>query len=189
MSRYARIQDGRLFEISPDVEDTLEEWRARFHPSNLWVDYDDSAAEGDIYDEQEGTFAPPPPPPIEDVRAAALRTIDEAAGAARARFITAEPGQESVYQLKREAAQAFKAAGYTGDVPAFIQAEATAQGMTAQEATDFILDTAAAWIAVAVQIEQLRQAGKVGTRAAQSVQAIETIRDDTLAALDLIRPG
>lgn len=189
MARYARIQDGALFEVSPDVEQSLEEWRALFHPSNVWVSHDGAARQGDLYDQQSGTFSSPPPPPIEEVRAAARRAIDDAAGAARDRFITTAPGQESVYQLKREAARDYQEAGYTGDVPSIIQAEANAQGMTPTQATDFILATAAQWIAIAVQIEQNRIAGKVAVQAAQSVSAVETIRDDALAALEAIKPG
>ncbi len=189
MGRYARIESGKLREISPDTDETLDQWRARFHPSNLWVPYIDGANEGDTYNEGDGTFAPPPPPPIENVRVDALREIDFAAGQARARFITSEPGQESVYQLKREAAHVYRDAGYSGEVPAIIQSEANAQGLTPRAATDFIIATAEAWIAVAVQIEEIRQTGKVAVRAATESETIERLRGDALAALEVIRPA
>jgi len=121
-------------------------------------------------------------------RVRALDRIDDAAGEARARFITTAPGQESVYQLKREHALAYAAAGYTGDVPAMVAAEAAAQGITEEAAADFILATAEQWIAVAAQVEQLRQAGKTAVRAAGTAAEIETIVSDTLDGLNAIRP-
>lgn len=66
--RYARIDNDQLVEISPETEESLATWQARFHPSNQWVTYVTGASEGDTYNERDGTFSPPPPPPIQTIR-------------------------------------------------------------------------------------------------------------------------
>jgi hypothetical protein len=126
---------------------------------------------------------------VRKVQALALAAIDHAAGEARNRFITDAPGQEGVYAIKREAAEKFKAANYLGPVPVIIQAEATAQEMTATQATDYVLATAEVWITIAAQIEQLRLTGKNAVRAGTTSQAVDAILADTLSALEAIRPS
>ena len=180
------VADGRMSRTVQRGDEQIE--HTVFPPSTRWYPAPGGANEGDTYDPDTGEVTPPPPPPVEEVRPAALSAIDLAAGRARARFITTAPGQESVYQLKREHALNYAAAGYTGDVPAMVAAEAVAQGITEQAAADFILATAEQWIAVAAQIEQLRQAGKTAVRAAGTVAEIETIVSDTLDGLNAIRP-
>ncbi len=126
---------------------------------------------------------PPPSPPLEEARALALLEVDQAAGAARARYITTAPGQEAVYMLKLEQARAYQAAGYAGAVPELIQAEADALGVTAQEAADLILATAAAWTAKAAQIERIRRGRKAEIEAAADVAAIEAARQAAITEL------
>ncbi|MCZ7599382.1 MAG: hypothetical protein M5U09_19000 [Gammaproteobacteria bacterium] len=178
------IRDGR---VTRTVQHGDEQVELLIFPGR-WYPAPEGAHEGDTYDPATGEVTSPPAPPLEEIRPAALRMIDDVAGEARARFITVAPGQESVYQLKLEHARAYAAADYTGDVPAMVAAEAAAQDITEQAATDFILATAEQWIAVAAQIEQLRQAGKTAIRAAGTATEIDTIVSDTLDGLNAIRP-
>lgn len=187
--RYARIANGRLVEISADTEETIEEWRTRFHPTNRWVPYVDGANEGDTYDEQTGEFSPPPRPPIEDIRRLAIARVNNAAGAARLRFVTNSPYQQTEYDLTYEEALAYRADGYTGDVPAMVQAEADAQRITARQATDFIIATADGWRAAAAAIKRIRRVAIVAIEAAATESDANTLAEDADTALEVIRPA
>lgn len=125
----------------------------------------------------------PPAPPLDQVRAAALAAIDAAAGAARARYITIAPGQEATYLIKAQQARDYRAAGYTGPVPALVQAEADATGETPAAACDSILAEEAVWVAKAALIESARRRGKVAVGAAADAAAVEAARDAALAEL------
>lgn len=128
-------------------------------------------------------LADPPAPDLGDVKAAALATIDTAAGAARGRYITTVPGQEATYLIKAQQARDYQAAGYAGTVPALVQAEADATGETPQAACDRILAEEAAWIGKAAQIETARRRGKITAQAAADVAGTESARDAAIAEL------
>ena len=82
------------------------------------------------------TLTPPPPPPFD--RHAAAFQVDEAVAAIYGRFTRFQ-----LEYTEREAqAQAFKDAGYTGEVPPRVAEFATPAGMPAQAATDLILQQA-----------------------------------------------
>ena len=105
----------------------------------------------------------------------ASTVIDDSAGRARLRFITATPGQQSVYERKAAEAAAFAEAGFRGPVPAYVQAEADAIGATAQAAAERILARAGAWHeAAGPAIEKLRIGGKRAVAAAIDIQGVET---------------
>lgn len=78
------------------------------------------------------------------------------------------------YDQTRDDAIAFKAAGYTGDVPSSIQSWATAKNWTAQQAADDILATAAYWAQARDIIRQYRLAAKESARNAEGLTALET---------------
>lgn len=134
----------------------------------------------------------PPPPTLAEVQAAALTAIDDAAGAARARYITVAPGQEATYMIKEAHARAFKAAGYpAAAVAGYLMVEAEAKAMSGdapsaeqiQAAADGIIAQADAWIAKAAQIEQVRIGGKRAVSNAASVTDVETARTAAIAEL------
>jgi hypothetical protein len=77
--------------------------------------------------------------------AAALAQVDTWAGQARLRYITDAPGQPETYMKKEAQARAYVAAGYTGTVPSFIDAEATALSKTPTEVADDIITQADYW--------------------------------------------
>lgn len=118
----------------------------------------------------------------------AKQAVDNAAGATRARFVTSAAYQETVYRLKQEQAQAYADAGYTGDAPPLVQSEADAQEITAQAAADFILATAAGWIAVVARIETIRRTAIRQIEAASDPAVVETIQASARAQLAAIQP-
>jgi len=83
--------------------------------------------------------------------------IDEAAGAARARYITTVPGQESTYMTKEQEARQYLADGTVGPM---LQAEADATGKTVDVIANEIVTVADQWAQLGAQIEALRMAGK-----------------------------
>jgi len=138
-----------------------------------------------------------PPEPLDPVLDATLleaityaeKAIDKGASAARSRFISSGVGQDAVYVVKGEQAQAYAAAGFAGNVPAYIAAEAAATGVTAQAAAETILGLRDAWNgAVGPAIEQQRIGGKKLVRESATVEAVDSSMRAALVALEAIRP-
>lgn len=126
----------------------------------------------------------PPAPALAEVKAFALASIDAAAGAARARYITVAPGQEATYLMKGQQARDYAAAGYSGPVPLMVAAEQAAAGdASPQAAADRIIAEEAAWSAKAAQIEQERRTRKIAVAAAADAEAVAAIRAAAEAAL------
>lgn len=118
----------------------------------------------------------------------AYSAIDTKAGAVRAAYITVTPGQEATYMLKSSQAAAYKAAGYTGDVPNMVDAEACAMGVSNQVAADSILAQEAQWMYLAGVIEKVRRTGKVAVENAASEVEIEAICNATIAQFAAMMP-
>lgn len=112
------------------------------------------------------------PRTLAEVVGQANAAIDAAAGAARQRYISDVAGQSAVYMRKADQAAEYVAAGYTGTVPPYIAAEATARGMTATELADEVLEVADLWdTEVGPAIEAQRVAGKKAVAAAANPAA------------------
>lgn len=94
----------------------------------------------------------------------AFDAIDNAAGEARARYITVSPGQSETYTAKAENAAAYIAAGYPMPCGAttypWIAAEAAATGVTPTELADTIASRAGAWASLGAAIEAARMGAK-----------------------------
>jgi hypothetical protein len=105
----------------------------------------------------------PPAPELTftEKRARGVLFVNQSAEEARLRYITPGAGQAATYLIKERQAEAFKAAGYTGDVPGMVTAEVAATGMTAQQAADFILLQRDFWVTKAADIERVRRMGSV----------------------------
>ena len=132
---------------------------------------------------------PPPVPTLAEAKANAERVIDAAASAARGRFISSGVGQDGVYVVKGQQAEAYAAAGYTGPVPSYIAAEAQALGITAQEAAQRMLAVRDAWnTTLGPTIEAQRIGGKAQVRAAPTVEALAVKLAEVLAGLQAIQP-
>lgn len=115
--------------------------------------------------------------------------IDKAASAARARFISSGVGQDGVYVVKGQQAEAYAAAGFSGPVPSYVAKEAEVLGVTAQAAAETMLALRDAWnTQVGPNIEGLRIGGKKRVRDASTVQAVEAELRTTTLALQAIRP-
>lgn len=120
---------------------------------------------------------------VAQLKVDAANAIDNAAGEARAKYITIAPGQEGTYLLKAQRARELSAKNYQGPVPSLIQAEMDATGATVQQACADILAQEAAWEYKAGQIETARRVGKERVKAATTSAEINGHRDDTLSAL------
>lgn len=132
---------------------------------------------------------PPPVPTLAEAKANAESVIDAAASAARARFISSGVGQDAVYVVKGQQAEAYAAAGYSGPVPAYIQAEADATGATPTVAAQTILALRDAWNnTIGPAIEAQRIGGKKLARDAATLPEVETRTAAAVAALGAIQP-
>lgn len=125
--------------------------------------------------------------PLAETIAAALQTIDEAAGTARMRYVTDVAGQSAVYIRKAEQARQYAAAGFTGTVPPYLAAEAAAMGVTPEQLARQVLTLAALWDdQLSPAIEAARMAGKRAAGAAKTAADVQTTTQATLDALNAI---
>lgn len=133
--------------------------------------------------------------PFKDVEAARVwgrLQIDEAAGAARSRFITATPGQDAVYRAKYDEARALIAAGDVPGVVAtpWIDAEAECSRITRAAAAERIKRQGDLWNLVqGPRIEAYRVGGKDGLAALQSVGEVVRSTRCVLGQLEAIEGG
>lgn len=134
-------------------------------------------------------LADPPPAPANERRAAAKRTIDAAAGNARARYVSAGQLVEEEYRLALQQTQAWRDAGSPSEqVPAAIQDWADAAGITAEQAATSIEQTAVAWEAVLLQVRQVRLAGKAAVDAAGDADDFAAIAQPYIDQLNAMQP-
>ncbi|MEQ1686521.1 MAG: hypothetical protein ABL916_22960 [Burkholderiaceae bacterium] len=122
-------------------------------------------------------------PSLTEAIDAALVAIDAAAGAARLRYITDVPGQAATYVLKLAQAKAYLDGG---PVQPFVQGEAEAMGVTATQAAQFIVATAAGWEQLAPLIEGARRAGKLAASGAQNLAGVAEAQAEAVGALSAI---
>ena len=90
------------------------------------------------------------------------------------------------YLMAETEAAAYKLDGYAGDVPASVQAWATAKSATAQWAADDVLSAAAGWRAAQAALRAHRLARKESARVAvdnAALDAIEAQRSGFIAAI------
>ncbi len=120
-------------------------------------------------------------------RGRALRTIDQAAGQVRLKYITDIPGQVGVYLVKLEQAKDYLAAAALdagAAVPRYVAAEARATGLSAAAAAQQIVTTGTLWNdELGPDIEEARIGGKKAVGAAESVEAVQTALAAALTAL------
>jgi len=114
--------------------------------------------------------------------------VDIAAERARRRYLSFGSGQAMSYLRKEDDAQAYKDAGYPAlgspvEYP-WVNAEAEATNVTAQQAADTILAQRDAWLVIGVQIEKERRIGKENIDAANDEDGVNTARDTVIAILE-----
>lgn len=127
---------------------------------------------------------------IEAAREWARGQIDQAAGAARARYITVTAGQDATYQAKYADALAFARAGYPDEQIAlypWVQAEAEATGTDGRAAADGIKAVGDPWnMVTGPHIESLRIGGKWALDSLPTIGAVvlytRSVQDQLAAA-------
>mgnify|MGYP000119574733 CR=1 FL=1 len=137
----------------------------------------DTGAIGWLWDGE--TLTPPPPPPFD--RAAAALQIDEAVASIYGRFTRFA----IEYQEREAQAQAYKDAGYTGDVPPRVAEFATPAGMPAQAATDLILQQAVNLRTAQGELSALRMR-KYEVLRAETDAAAQTVASEILAGVEAV---
>ena len=120
-----------------------------------------------------------PSPPFD--RAAAALQIDEAVAAIYGRFTRFA----IEYQEREAQAQAYKDAGYTGEVPPRVAEFATPAGMPAQAATDLILSQATNLRTAQGELSALRMRKYEVLRAATDAQA-KAVAAEILAGVEAV---
>ncbi len=125
-----------------------------------------------------------PYPPVHVVtteeRSALLKKIDADTDAI---YLAVQGNRGPEYQLAETDAVAYKAAGYTGTVPASVQSWATAKAQTAQWSADDILTTATAWRGAQASIRANRLARKEAARTASDLSPVTTQWDGFVKAI------
>ncbi|GAA3708575.1 hypothetical protein GCM10022268_17370 [Sphingomonas cynarae] len=104
------------------------------------------------------------------LRTALMVGVDNAAERARARFITALPGQVGTYWMKAEVARRWLADNSASTV--MLASEATARGMTIADLAAEVVANAEAWAFVADAIEGIRFTAKRAIAEAMTIGAI-----------------
>lgn len=176
MKTYVRIQDGKVVEI---IEPLVVEGKEipigeRFHPGYVATlinvaGIDPTPKEGDNY--VGGKFSTPVGPSLGMIQAGAIRSIDADVDAIYAAVIG---NRQAEYDLAESDANAYKAAGYSGAVPASVQSWATAKKWTAKQAADDILATSAAWRAAQSDIRANRLVRKEDVRTSVNPADVQT---------------
>jgi hypothetical protein len=121
----------------------------------------------------------------QEAKTRALQAVDNEAGQTRLKYITSVPGQSETYQRKEQQAREWQAAGFTGNPPPFIGAEAIALEMDAQAIALNIITLSDYWSNIkGPEIEATRRKWKVAIETAgQDVAAINAALASGLEAL------
>ena len=172
MKTFARIQNDVVVELL--AADTLPD----FHPDLQWVQCSADVQEGYIY--KNGSFAAPAID-TEAVKKALVASVDSAVAAVYATYTRFE-----VEYLEREKqAQAYKDAGYAGEMPQQVAAFAAPTGKTGKQAADTILAQAAQLRGALAQLGVLRMR-KFEVKAAATAAEAQTLADSIIAQIQQI---
>lgn len=119
---------------------------------------------------------------------AAMEQIDQAADLAR-RAALGDSLRALEYQITADEAKSFAAAGYVGEVPPTVQAWMDAADLDAQEATDNILQEAAAWKNALYKIRAARLKGKQDVLKRTTHEGAEAVANEAVAAIQVSIQG
>jgi hypothetical protein len=161
----ARVADGACIPPDPENRD--------------YADYLAWLAEGNTPD-------PADVPSLVAQQADAVRRIDADADAIYG-AVLGNRGEE--YKNAEADALAYQTAGYQGAVPAGVASWATASGMTAQDAADDILATAATWRGAMAQIRAARLLRKKQAEAAVDQAALDAVQVQWAGFVAAMRAG
>lgn len=112
----------------------------------------------------------------------ATAQIDQAADSARSSVVS-DPLRAMEHERAALEANAFKAAGYVGEMPPSVQAWADAAELEPQAATDSITAEADEWQAAMYAIRAARLKGKQRVLKAVSHDAAEVLADEAINAI------
>ena len=114
-------------------------------------------------------------PTLDDAKAVAKATIDDAAEAARRRWITPGSGQALEYEQTRSEAEAAQSAADPLDAADYphleaerLALESVGTALTLREVAQSVIDTEAAWTTASAEIKRLRRTAKLQVDAAAS---------------------
>lgn len=147
-------------------------------------------SQGKIIQINEGQLiaSPPPPRPVNERRSRAMRNIDEEAGAARLRYVSAGQLIEEEYRQALIAVREWRTAGSPADVvPPEIVSGAAYSGITNEAAAVEIEQTAVRWEDVLSAIRDLRLGGKAAVKLAADTE-IESVAQGYIEQLDAMAP-
>lgn len=186
MRTYALILHERiadLYSCEGDIE-------GLFPPNNVWVRIDELnpiPERGWDAHEASGMWAflapsSSPGPSLASVKEGLCAAIDATADDARA-AVASNGLRLSEYEWALAESQAFKDAGYTGDVPESLAIWVTATGWTPEVACDNILQTAAAWQSFRAAVRR-RLIGKANVNAATDAASAQAAADAAIAEIN-----
>lgn len=120
---------------------------------------------------------------LADAQEAMKSALDLEIDARRASFSAAGQYITAEYQLTATQAQAFKDAGYQGDVPSCVQSWARAANLTPTEATDNILATRSTYERALEITRDIRLNGKAQISASATAREAETAFNTAIQSL------
>lgn len=183
---FIRDSDGAIIPFDPANADYLEAVNILLPLELITIDSD-----GNITDSfpDGSNLKIPDLLPLADLKVLAKQHIDDAAGRARARYITVAPGQDATYIAKAQDADKYKAASYLpGNAAGFpwIQAEVQANGgqLTTTQATDGIIAQRDLWYQLGTAVEAIRIGGKLTVDAQANAAGVASTESGTIATLD-----
>jgi hypothetical protein len=131
---------------------------------------------------------PDAPESLADYKTKAKDAIDQAAGRARAKYITVALGQEATYQAKAAEVDAYVAAGRPANTAPYpiLTAEAQARGISVSETADLVRAVRDQWLQLAAAIEGIRIGGKLAVDAAADHAGVDAARDTAITQLEAV---
>lgn len=127
----------------------------------------------------------PPSIPLATLQSNACNQIDAAAGQVRGKYTTQVPGQNEVYQLKLNEAQAYQKATspVATDYP-HLNAEATQTNTPIATVAQNVINTYNQWLPISAKIEGYRLGGKQAVNAATDAAGVQAALNTALSNLE-----
>lgn len=123
---------------------------------------------------------------LAQAQAQAETEIDSAAQAVRLAYVS--PGKDATYQQKAAELARYESEGGAGGPYPYIEAEATARGVSLATVAGEIAQARDVWGQIDPQIEAMSRAGKVKAQAATTAQAVREAVAEALANLEGLKP-
>jgi len=120
----------------------------------------------------------------------AIKQINKSIGETRLTFITDLPGQEAIYQEKRDEASRYISEGRPSDLADYpmLGAEAGITAATASDLADMWIGLNQQWVLIAADLEKIRMAAVKAIGAASIVSDVEAALNTFRAALAAYTP-